>query len=223
MPVGKKKNKRRRKWFFSVPLGVRATSQDALPQPDVPRTDLPALRGAGASAEQGSTTTTCGIGILNTLAPTNRIMQRDDAAKNYEVLPVQMQATGQGLGHHLCEQTNLFLNRLGDLSGWWRSAFTINYLSNDKPPVVTRHYGVDEWEARSTRTALFRECGLQEHGLGQGGMLREHSRTSTCSSESTRLSTAGEGATTSSGSLRQQERAPDSTCSNTTWTRKNGN
>ena len=107
-------------------------------------------------------------------------MQRDGAAGNHEVLQVQTQATGQGLGHHLREQTNLFLNRLGDLSGWWRSAFTTNYLSNDKLPVVTRHYGVDEREARSTRTVSSRGCVLQEHGRGQGGTLREHSRTSTC-------------------------------------------
>jgi hypothetical protein len=162
-------------------------------------------------------------GTRDVLAPTGEMMQRDDAAAQGETLLAQALATGRELNHHLVEQTNLLLDQLGDLGGWWRSSFTTNYLSNDRLHEVARHYGADGREARSTRTALFRECGLQEHGLSQGGTLREHSRTSTCSSESTRPSTAGEGATMSSGSLRQQERAPNSTCSNTTWTRKNGN
>ena len=205
-----------------MPLGLRAISSDALPRPDVPRTNLPALRGAGASAGQGSITTTCGIGILNTPAPVNKTMQRDDAAGNHEVLQVQTQATGQGLGHHLREQTNLLLYRLGDFSSWWRSSSKINYLSNGEMPMVTRHQGAEHREARSTRTSTSREDLPVEHGQCQGGMLQEQSRTSTSSSDSTWPRVGKECATMSAALPRQQGRAPESTSSSTTWTTRNG-
>ena len=149
-------------------------------------------------------------------------MQRDDAAKNYKVLPVQMQVTGQGLGQHLSEQTNFFLNRLGVFSSWWRSPLKINYLSNGEMPMVTRHQGAEHREARSTRTSTSREDLPVEHGQCQGGMLQEHSRTSTRSSDSTRTATDGEGARMSTAPSRQWGRASNLTSSSTTWTMRNG-
>ena len=156
------------------------------------------------------------------IAPMNRIMQRDGAAENYEVLPVQVQATGQGLDHHLREQTDLMLSRLEHVGSWLSSTLTSNNLLGGNWRATTGRRDAEHQEARSIRTATSRGRTPVEHGQSQGGMLQERSRTSTRSSESTRTATNGEGARMSTAPSCQRGRAPNLTSSSTTWIMRNG-
>ena len=148
------------------------------------------------------------------VAPTGVVMQRDYKDRNEEALSARQQTTDQSAGHGVFDQTNLVLDQLNRLGSWLSS--TSDNLLDGRWRAMTGHRGAGHPEVRSERALTSRICEPEEHGRGQGGMLREHDRTSTCSSDSTRPGGGGEGARMSTTSSRQRGWIFDSTSSSTT-------